>query len=287
MRYSLATAAGKGRLNEDLAVVFERDGCTDLVLMDGATPLTDERGIPAGASDPAWFVRRFAADLGHVLRADADQETLVLDALERTRAAYRAAGGSAGLPPYAWPIATLSWVRVRGPGADGAHVLELYCLGDSKVLLQQPDGAALDLDPFDNPQERATQAAVTALVAEGVVDPAERWTRLLPMLQARRHEQNTAAHPAVLCLDPRGPFDARSARTTAAPGALVLLLSDGLYRLVDTYGLYTDAALLAAVRARGLDALLDELRAFEAGKDAAGLGVKTADDATAIAWRFT
>ena len=287
MRYTLASSAGKGRINEDVVVVHERDGYTDLVLMDGATPLTPERCLAAGASDPAWFVRRFAQDLGGVLRADGDQEALVMEALERTRAAYRAAGGHADVPPYAWPIATLAWVRVSDPDADGSHTLDLFCLGDSKILLQLPDGAVRDLDPFENPQEQATQAAVAALVAEGILDPAERWTRLLPMLRARRHEQNTAANPAVLCLEPRGPFAARRTRVTAPPGAHLLVLSDGLYRLVDTYGLHSDGSLLDTCRARGLDALVDELRAFEAGKEAAGLAAKTADDASAIAWRFT
>lgn len=287
MRYTLASSAGKGRINEDVVVVYERDGFTDLVLMDGATPLTPERCVAAGASDPAWFVRRFAQDLGCVLRADASQEALVLEALDHTRTAYRAAGGHADVPPFAWPIATLAWVRVFDPDADGNHALDLFCLGDSKVLLQLPDGAVRDLDPFENPQEQATQAAVAALVAEGILDPAERWARLLPMLRARRHEQNTAASPAVLCLEPRGPFAARRTRVTAPPGALLLVLSDGLYRLVDTYGLHADGSLLEACRARGLDALLDELRAFEAGKEAAGLAAKTADDASAIAWRFT
>jgi len=286
MRYSLVSAAGKGRVNEDVVAVFERDGWTDLLLLDGATPLTTERCVPAGASDPAWFVRRFVHDLGRVARLDASQASLVLEALDATRAAYRAAGGASGLPPYAWPIATLAWVRVLAPDVSGEHILDLYCLGDSKVLLQGPDGVVRDLDPFENPQELATQAAVAALVAEGVIDPAERWTRLLPMLRARRHEQNTAARPVVLCMDPRGPFAARTATVTAPPGALLLLLSDGLYRLVDTYGLHTDASLLGACRTRGLDALLDELRAFEAGRIAAGLAAKTADDASAIAWRF-
>jgi hypothetical protein len=287
MRYTLASSAGKGRINEDVVVVYERDGYTDLVLMDGATPLTPERSVAAGASDPAWFVRRFAQDLGRVLRADASQAALVLEALEHTRTAYLAAGGHADVPPYAWPIATLAWVRVFDPDADGSHTLDLFCLGDSKILLQLPDGVVRDIDPFDNPQEQATQAAVAALVAEGIRDPAERWARLLPMLRARRHEQNTAASPAVLCLEPRGPFAARTARVTAPQGALLLVLSDGLYRLVDTYGLHSDGSLLDACRARGLDALLDELRAFEAGKEAAGLAAKTADDASAIAWRFT
>jgi hypothetical protein len=287
MRYSLASAAGKGRINEDVVAVFEGDGCTDLILLDGATPLTDDRCLALGASDPAWFVRRFVRELGRVLRPDVDQQTLVLEALDGTRAAYRAAGGSADVPPHAWPIATLAWVRVRDPDAAGIHALEWFCLGDSKVLLQLPDGAVRDLDPFENPQERATQAHVAGLVAEGIHDPAERWSRLLPMLRARRHEQNTAARPAVLCLEPRGPFDARAARGSAPPGALLLVASDGLYRLVDTYGLHTDASLLAACRTRGLDTLVDELRAFEAGKEAAGLAAKTADDASAIAWRFT
>jgi hypothetical protein len=293
MRYSLASAAGRGPINEDLVVVYESDGCTDLVLLDGATPLTPDRSVAAGASDPAWFVRRFARDLGRALRADASQTALVLEALDATRAAYRAeqrtarrAAGSADVPPYAWPVATLSWVRVRGPDAAGNHALELFCLGDSKVLLQDADGAVRDLDPFENPQEEAMQAAVAALVAEGVADPAERWARLLPMLRARRHEQNTAARPVVLCMEPSGPFAARTATAAAGAGALLLLLSDGLYRLVDTYDLHTDTTLLAACRARGLDALLDELRAFEAGREADGLAVKTADDASAIAWRF-
>ncbi|MFJ1467203.1 hypothetical protein [Massilia orientalis] len=287
MRYTLASSAGKGRINEDVVVVYERDGHTDLVLMDGATPLTPERCVAAGASDPAWFVRRFAQDLGRVLRAEESQDALVLEALDHTRAAYRAAGGHADVPPYAWPIATLAWVRVSDPDDDAGHTLDLFCLGDSKILLQLPDGTVRDLDPFENPQEQATQAAVAALVAEGILDPGERWTRLLPMLRARRHEQNTAASPAVLCLEPRGPFAARRTRVTAPPGALLLVLSDGLYRLVDTYGLHSDGSLLDACRARGLDALLDELRAFEAGKEAVGLAAKTADDASAIAWRFT
>jgi hypothetical protein len=37
-------------------------------------------------------------------------------------------------------------------------------------------------------------------------------------------------------------------------------MTDGFYRLVDTYGLYTDASLLQACADGGLEALLAELR---------------------------
>lgn len=282
MRYSLVSA-GAGHVNEDYVAVHERDGWTDIVLMDGATPLTAERYIGAGASDPAWFVRRFGADLGAVLQADASQEDMVQAALARTRAAWQAAGGSLDTAPWAWPIATLSWVRVR-PAAVGAS-FELYCLGDSKVLLRLPDGMARDLDPFENPQEQATQAAVAALVAEGVTDPAARWDRLLPMLRARRAEQNMAVPPFVLCLQPHGAFAARTARLTAPPGAALVVMSDGLYRLVDTYGVHSDASLLDACVRDGLDAVLDALRRFEHGGAAAGRAAKISDDASAVSWR--
>lgn len=287
MRYSLVSAAGNGRINEDLVAVHEGSGCTDIIVMDGATPLTTERWIGAGASDPAWFVRQFASDLGAVLHRAGAQDALVRQALSATRAAWRALATGAPAPPHAWPVATLSWVRVRHGRAGGADTLELYCLGDSKLLLVDADGRARDLDPFENQAEQKVLAAVAALVAQGVGDAAARWERLLPMLRARRHAQNTAEHPQVLCLEPRGAFAARTATLEAPRGALLLAMSDGFYRLVDTYRLYDDASLGAACLARGLDALVDELRGFEAGElAAAGITAKRADDASAVAWRL-
>ncbi|MDN4051545.1 protein phosphatase 2C domain-containing protein [Massilia sp. YIM B02763] len=290
MRYSLVTSAGKGHINEDLVAVHERHGVVDIIVMDGATPLSPQRHVRAGASDPSWFVQQFAADLAAVLHRAGSQESLVAQALVGTRAAYRAVAAATNVPPHDWPVATLSWVRVRQGRVQAEGMaparLELYCLGDSKLLLQDGDGVR-DLDPFDNPAEREVQAAVAALVAEGVTDAAARWERLLPMLQARRHAQNTAAHPQVLCLEPRGPFAARTRTLDAPAQGQLLAMTDGFYRLVDTYGLYDDAALAAAALERGLDALVDELRAFEAGAvAAAGITAKRADDASAVAWRF-
>jgi serine/threonine protein phosphatase PrpC len=277
MRYSVVSSAGNGSVNEDLVAVHEGNEAVDIIVMDGATPLTPQRWIGAGASDPAWFVRRFAADLGALLQGEGTQDSLVGQALDATRAAYREqVVGEA--PPYALPVATLSWVRLRGGR------LELYCLGDSKILLAQSDGSVRDLDPFDNPMEREVQAAVAALLRDGVSDAAARWELLLPMLKQRRHAQNTALRPQVLCLDPQGGFNARRATHEAPPGSLLLAMSDGFYRLVDTYRLYDDAGLAAACRAHGLDALVDQLRAHEAG--AAAATAKHADDASAVSWRL-
>jgi hypothetical protein len=73
----------------------------------------------------------------------------------------------------------------------------------------------------------------------------------------------------------------------AAKGSVLLVMTDGFYRLVEPYGLHTDASLAQACVREGLDAMLARLRAHE---HAAGAGtatvVKPADDASAVAWRF-
>ena len=62
-------------------------------------------------------------------------------------------------------------------------------------------------------------------------------------------------------------------------------MTDGFYRLVDLYGLYTDAGLVEACIKRGLEAQLEELRNFEAtGARTAARAVKAADDASAALW---
>jgi hypothetical protein len=69
-----------------------------------------------------------------------------------------------------------------------------------------------------------------------------------------------------------------------------LLVSDGLHRLVDTFGTYpSDAALLDAALSMGIQALLDEVRALERS-DPECRGhprLKPSDDATGLLFRAT
>jgi hypothetical protein len=124
------------------------------------------------------------------------------------------------------------------------------------------------------------------LVGDGMLDAAQRFAVLTPMLRKRREQQNTLEAPDVLCLATRGPFAARRLALQVDGEALLLAMSDGYYRLADPYGVYDDAGLLRACAGRGLQALLDELRRLEAARDTARLSVKGADDASAVALRL-
>lgn len=281
MSWTAVSASGKGRRNDDLVRVLEHEGILDVLVLDGATSLAERDYIDPLAGDPAWFVRQFADAFAAAAAGADDQESIVQAALREVRIGWSLRGGGEAVPLYAWPIAALSWIRVRPEGAG--HRLQLYCLGDCKVLLGQADGPVADLDPYDNAYEHQLQDAVAALVAEGVNDAAQRFAALLPMLRRRREEQNSAQAPEVLCVAPRGPFAARRRELRVDGPALLLAMSDGFYRLADPYSLYDDRTLVRACQERGLQALLDELRSFEAARDTARLSVKGADDASAVA----
>lgn len=287
MGWTSVSSGAAGHGNEDHVAVFEQGDVADIVVLDGGTSVAQQDYVDrdgADGGDVAWFVRRFGAAFGAALAGRGSQEQLVRAALDAVRAEFDDRTAGVAVPVYAWPIAAMTWIRLL-PGR-GATELLLYCLGDCKALLLRPDGSVQDLDPWVNPQEAVLQEAIGALAREGVMDPAARRERLLPMLRRRREEQNTAPSPQVLCLAPAGPFGARRYAVRAEAGALLLVMTDGFYRLVDPYGLHTDASLARACARDGLDAMLDGLRAHEQAAGRAGLTLKPADDASAVSWQF-
>lgn len=283
METETITSPGGSGHNEDLVEVWRRDGCTDVVLLDGGTSVADRHYVDALAGDVAWFVRTFCAELRSVAAPDLSQADSVEQAVHRVRQAFERETQGVDVPVYAWPIAAITWVRYRHDGT-----LATYCLGDCKAFLHYPDGRVLDLDPYVNPQELVLQSELARLAKEGVIDPVTRRERLVPMLRERRVFLNTSPDPAVLCMQPRGPFHPRTRSLQAPLGATLLCMTDGLYRIVDTYQLRTIEELAALVARDGLQAAMDELRDFERkclGADT--LAVKSADDATAVSVKLS
>jgi hypothetical protein len=269
--------------NEDLVAVLEHDGCVDIIVMDGATSVADRDYIDGEAGDVVWFVRHFGAALAEVASKDVDQPQTVLLALGIVKARFDQLACASAIPLYAYPIAAMTWIRITATG-DGAS-LELYCVGDCKAVLLSPGKDVVDLDPWINPQESILRAEIDRLAAQGVLDAAARRERLLPMLRARREEQNTAEAPGGLCLQPKGPLAARRYTVQADPGAMLLAMTDGFSRIVDTYQMCSIDELAQRCQQGELQAMLAELRAFEAGQAAsASTSVKRSDDASAVAW---
>lgn len=276
-------SAGAGKHgNEDLVMTVETGDVTDLLVIDGGTSVADRDYIDEENGDVVWFVQGVGAALKATVAAHRTQEESLALALDALRAEFRRRTAGLDMPTYAWPIAALTWIRIVP--AEPGHRLQLYALGDCTTLAHAPETGVMDLDPFVNPQEAILKAEIAKLAGEGVTDPDARRLRLLPLLRARRESQNLDPSPITLCLHPQGRFAARTRELVLPPGASVLAMTDGFYRLVDTYGLYTDEQLVERCLDAGPSQLLAELRAHEQGL-ADSLAVKRADDASAILWR--
>jgi len=256
---------------------------SDLVVLDGATSVADRDYIDPVGGDVCWFVSCFVEALRAAIDRGLDQDAAVERAVDAVWLSFRERAAGQDIPLHAWPIAALSWVRVRP--SDGGYRLALYCLGDCTVLMRGPDGAVCDLDPFVNPQEAIVRAEVARLTAEGIDDPALRMARLLPMLRERRVFQNTAPGTNSLCLRPNGGLAPRRISAEAPAGSSILVMTDGFFRLVDTYHLHTPESLFALCIKHGVQAALGELRSYEAAARSSSVAVvKAADDASAVLW---
>jgi hypothetical protein len=248
------------------------------VLLDGATPKATFTVSPR-ANDTVWLVQRFL-ELWPTLSARARG---MAERAELARLVLRdeldGLCAKAGATPDEGPFACLAIAHDAG-----AHV-ELLNMGDLTLLLRGSDGSVRRLgESAVRELDRRAIAGIERALAAGVVPHAERLRSIASQLFENRSLRNVLSgyevlEPGVSCLHrfQRWIFARSEVRE-------LLLMSDGFYRLVDTFDAYDDASLFDAVERRGLASLLGELRAIER-QDAECVRrprFKTHDDATAL-----
>ena len=246
------------------------------LVMDGATPLGDS--LMPGASDAAWIaqfgVRRLMAHLGEGAGARKALRAALADAQKSFEALSRHP------PEEMWQTPCAS-MMLAVPGDSG---LEFLWFGDCAALLKQGDASVAVIgETFD---KRAAEAARARMVAkEKGLSPASGLDRpeFIGALRATRNRINSGTY-WLFSPDARAASHVSRRIVKVAPGALLLLATDGFLALASDYGVYSADSLMDAARSKGLAALGEELRAIEAG-DIGGdkfPRFKKSDDATAL-----
>ena len=88
--HHLSSAPGSGT-NEDLIRVFEAEGLTDLLVLDGATSVADANYVDQQRGDVAWFTHAFADALAQAIGPGVSQAQAVRRAVGTVRQAYHQA----------------------------------------------------------------------------------------------------------------------------------------------------------------------------------------------------
>jgi hypothetical protein len=290
---ALSDPGSPGRTNEDVAGSTDRSAW----VLDGATGLGGDDLI-AGEPAAAWLARAYDQRLRAAgARKLAAPSALFARVITEVAAEFKAIRARAPRHRYEQPSAGMIFVQLRKAGR-----LEWASLGDCRAILRGCSGR-MRVTPGSATLRRLDRKAITELAARrraaeahGMDPPyADLLAAVRPTLRKHRGQLNRPGADGYWVL----------AGHTAAVGHLAcgelpvpdrgdpvrgLLVSDGFYRLVDTFRRYGDAELLdAALRPGGLVALRDELRALEQADPECRnpLRLKPRDDATALLFQVT
>jgi hypothetical protein len=241
-------------------------------VIDGATDVGPVRIFRAAESDAARFAEIFAAEVvSHPADGRESPQAWFARLLPRLRAAVEREVKIPlkDAPLASYPTAAATWVRARRGRLEGAT------LGDSIAIVKTPEGAVTVFGEASKPAEEQGRARKVM-----VMTPEDR----LQWLRDVRAIHNTEKGYWVFGVQPEAGARIVHQSCDAPAGTKALVMTDGFYRLVSPYGRYTDEGLIDAVMARGLGALMRELREMEtSADDDAKIGrFKTSDDATAL-----
>jgi serine/threonine protein phosphatase PrpC len=246
--------------------------------IDGATGVSDRPPLVVGTTDAAWLAGELNAALHAVFnRPDAELERALAGVEAKLRADFLAIDRAPVTPAGEQPTAALAVAALRG------ETLHLIGIGDCRIICEERTGEVGEFNPSAiGPAEALIVAERRRLLAQ--YPGEDPWPRLKAFIRPLRERANQEGGYSVV--HPTRPWSNRVVRETRERRKVrrLLLLSDGLYRLVDVFTAVTAAGLMQAAVAKGLSRLYAELRALEdADRDCSKYPrVKTYDDASGI-----
>jgi serine/threonine protein phosphatase PrpC len=246
--------------------------------IDGATGVSERPPLVPGTTDAGWL----AGDLNAALHAVFDDPEVdvghALAAIEaKLQADFLAIDREPATPAGEQPTAALAVAALQG------EALHLLGIGDCRIIYEWHTGEFGEFNPSAiGPAEALIVAERCRLLAQ--YPGEDPWPRLKVFIRPLRERANQEGGYSVV--HPTRPWSKRLVRETREATAVrrLLLVSDGLYRLVDVFKAATAASLMQAAVTKGLSQLYTELRALEdADRDCSKYPrVKTYDDTSGI-----
>lgn len=245
-------------------------------VIDGSTDVGGRRVMASEESDAAWLAQTVSEAYAAISPTEDESTSAHMRrALERvkTRSAMESLHPLDQVPRYCWPTGAgvFFWQR-------NDTQAEIAALGDCIGLVETESEPLICGYVGKADEESETARAMLKLT------DAERQKQF----QAFRGTHNTENGYWVYGLDPDAADKALITSVEVIAGRHVLLMSDGLFRLVSPYQHFSPKEMLQAAIVQGLESIFQTLRGFETSSedDAKHGRYKTRDDACAVLIRF-
>ncbi len=277
-----AISAGGGAVNEDgLGFIGSNNQVTAAWIFDGVTGINNRNYLPGG-SDAAWLVARANQHLQVLAAGALSLKDILLQLVQRLVTEWNEIAPTLNLPTdYDPPAACLTLVKNNGGRWQALR------LGDSCLFAMFADELKIRLveSPNNNFDAWLSQTAKKRR-AEGITDIMALLAEFRPQLIAARKMRNTPGGYGILEAD-MATLQHAEFSELGSPDAIIIC-TDGFYRAVDHYRLFSDQQLLSKCLCdHGVEDVLREIRDVErADPDCIEFErFKPADDATALVLR--
>ena len=252
---AVVAVSAKRRTQDAWGVAREADGTLRAAwVLDGATPLGAENPRVA-AEQVSCFAWRLSAALRTGLGRTGSQHQSLPQIVETARAqAQRSI--EIGWPGAEIPTATLSLIRRTGEG------LECFVLGDSSLWIEEGPAIREVVDPQFADGDARVLRRWHELRAQGRSAEAA----YAELLEAQAQERLTRSTDDGLWILGGSPEAAQHAYGHLVPGGQrrrVCLLSDGLERVVSTFGVMDQRGLFEALQTASAGGAVQRLRRLE------------------------
>ncbi len=187
--------------------------------------------------------------------------------------------------PFEVPSAGMALIKI-----DEGY-LEYGVLGDCRIFVLKENGQKISIG--DSPLEKLDREVINRIselrYEKGFKDYGEIKEQILPLLQKNRSLMNTDEGYWILSLNPEASNHMNQGTIKVMDGDVVLLVTDGFYRIVDIFKKVHRSDLVQAALEQGLQGIIEELRQLEqADFDCLNYPrLKVSDDATALLLRIS
>ena len=275
-RFRLEGAVSRpaGIVNDDAFDVLNRIAW----VLDGATGISPDRLLP-GQSDANWFCGILRKNLRKADDGAGSNRIVLEKALSKTSTSFqrfkrREEKDRAELPAASGAVAAI-W----------DDLIEISVIGDCTVFLEDGLGGIEKIsDQRVRTYDDAVVDGIVQLMEGENVPYAEALERAKPTIWRNREIRNRDTTYWVLEPNVGSLKGVMTSTHDLSRVKRLVMMTDGFYRLVDTYGAYTDEGLFQAVLERGCRALCSELRQIEGGDRECRryVRIKACDDASCV-----